>query len=111
MNEIKRINRWDIVGLINIGLIVTVCFIKVDGSKRILTGRKGVRKHTVGGERTSDPREYIILWETNNAEGKTGREVYRNVSIERLLWAKVGGIVYIPDDLPEGAVEDLPQAS
>lgn len=111
--EVKRINRWDIVGLINIGLIVTVKFIKKDGTERVLTGRKGVAKYTVGGKRTSSEEEYIILWEMNNKDGKTGKEVYRNVSIERLLWAKVGGVVYVPDDLPvipEGAVEELPEA-
>ncbi len=110
---IKRINRFDIVGMIGIGLIVTVKFIKKDGSERVLTGRMGVHKHTVGGVRTSDPREYMMLWETNNADGLTGKEVYRNVSIARLLWAKIAGVTYVPDDIeiPTDAVDAPAEAA
>lgn len=97
---VKYVGRYDIAGLLGIGLIGTVTFIKKDGSRRVLTGRMGVKKHTVGGQRTTDPDKYLIVWEVNNAQGFTGREAYRNVNIFTIESLVLGGVTYIPRDTP-----------
>ena len=109
---IKYVDRYDIVGLLETGLIGTVTFIKKDGSRRVLTGRMGVKKHTVGGVRTTDPRDYAIVWEINNAEGHTGRAAYRNVNIHTIQSLVMSGVTYIPHELrsvESGAVTTLPK--
>ena len=97
--ETKFLPRYDIAGLIGIGLIGTVTFIKKNGDVRVLTGRMGVSKHTVGGERTADPNQYLIVWEIGNKEGAKGRQAYRNVNILTIQSLVLGGIKYIPSDL------------
>lgn len=98
MTTVKYVSRYDIAGILGTGLIGTVTFIKKDGSRRVLTGRMGVKKHTVGGQRTTDPNQYLIVWEVNNAEGHTGRNAYRNVNIFTIESLVLGGITYIPHD-------------
>lgn len=85
---LTRKQVWEIVDR---GLFVTVWFIKKDGSVRVLNGRKGVEKFTVGGTRTTDPNEYLILWETGHENGRDG---YRNVSWDRLIAIAAEGKVY-----------------
>ena len=105
---IKRMNRYDIAGLLGTGLIATVTFIKKNGDLRVLTGRMGVKKHTVGGKRTTDPRQYLIVWEIGNKQGATGNDAYRNVNILTIQSLVLGGITYIPDDLE---ANELPTAN
>ena len=85
--------RAEIVALAKSGGFVTVTFIKKDGSLRELNGRHSVAKHTVGGVRTSDPSQYLILWETGHDDG---HEAYRNVAIERIVSLVSGGVEYYP---------------
>jgi len=63
------------------GRWITVTFKKVDGSIRVLNGRLGVVKHLKGGQRTSNPDDYIILWDSQ-ANG------YRNVHKSRIISVK-----------------------
>lgn len=97
--QVKVVDRWDIVGLLQIGMFGTVTFIKKDGSTRVLTGRMGVKKHTVGGVRTTDPDQYLIVHEQGNKEGCKGRQAYRNVNILTIKSLVLGGVVYVPGDL------------
>jgi hypothetical protein len=106
--ETKYVERYDIAGLLGTGLIGTVTFIKKNGERRVLTGRMGVKKHTVGGKRTTDPRQYLIVWEVNNKEGAKGRQAYRNVNIFTIESLVLGGITYIPSDLQ---ANELPEVS
>ena len=76
------LNKMQVQELVSTGKFLSVWFIKKDGRVRYLNGRKGVQKHTVGGTRTSDPNEYLILWETGHAEGRDG---YRNVAWDRII--------------------------
>ena len=89
----KAATRAEIVALAKSGGFVTVTFIKKDGSLRELNGRHSVAKHTVGGVRTSDPSQYLILWETGHDDG---HEAYRNVAIERIVSLVSGGVEYYP---------------
>jgi hypothetical protein len=96
---IKYVDRYDIVGLLETGMIGTVTFIKKDGSLRVLTGRMGVKKYVAGDVRTTDADEYAIVWEVNNAEGYTGKGAYRNVNISTIQSLVMGGVTYIPNEL------------
>lgn len=69
------------------GRWITVTFKKVDGSIRLLNGRMGVVKHLKGGQRTSNPDEYIILWDAKAKD-------YRNVYKSRIMSVKDQGVEY-----------------
>ena len=69
------------------GRWITVTFKKVDDSIRVLNGRLGVVKHLKGGQRTSNPDEYIILWDAKEKD-------YRNVYKSRLMSVKDQGVEY-----------------
>lgn len=70
------------------GRWITVKFKKLDGSIRVLNGRLGVVKHLRGGQRTSNPDEYLILWD---AEAKG----YRHIHKARLIYVKDQGVEYV----------------
>ena len=59
MNNIEKI-------LASNGKIITVQFIKKDGSIRTLNGRIGVTKHLKGGECTLDKEKFIIMYDLKN---------------------------------------------
>ncbi len=91
------ITKAQVKEIIGQGGFVSVWFIKKDGSLRYLHGREGVHKYTVGGKRTTDPNEYIILHECSQGaeDAREGNERYRNVSIERLIAVAAKGEVFI----------------
>lgn len=68
--------------LIESGRICTVEFIKKDGSVGRVHGRVGVHKHTKGGERTSNPDQYIMFYDMSKG--------YRNVNRDTII--KVNGV-------------------
>ena len=68
--------RSEIIKAINSGRICRVEFVKKDGSLGTVQGRTGVKKHTKGGERTTDPDQYIIVYDFKKG--------YRNVAIDRI---------------------------
>lgn len=77
------------------GRLFTVTFVKKDGSERKLTGRLGVTKHLVGGENTvKHLKQYLTVAEFGN-KSVGGKVVYRNVNLESILSAKIGGKVYV----------------
>ena len=60
------------------GKMVTVSFIKQDGSLRVLNGRLGVKKYLKGGKSSVDTNEYISIYDVQN---KGYRSVNRNTIV------------------------------
>lgn len=60
------------------GKMVTVSFIKQDGSLRVLNGRLGVTKYLKGGKSSVDANEYISIYDVQN---KGYRSVNRNTIV------------------------------
>lgn len=60
------------------GKMVTVSFIKQDGSLRVLNGRLGVKKYLKGGKSSVDANEYISIYDVQN---KGYRSVNRNTIV------------------------------
>ena len=71
------------------GSFFQVDFIKKDGTASTLNGRMGVKKHLRGGERTTDPEEYIIVYAVD-------REGYRNVAKSRIVALRINSQEYVP---------------
>jgi hypothetical protein len=69
------------------GKIVSVTFIKKDGSLRTLVGRLGVTKHLKGGESKLDPTKYITIYDTQNAG-------YRAINRETIQSVRFAGEEY-----------------
>ena len=67
------------------GKMVTVTFIKQDGSTRILNGRLGVKKYLKGGKATVDTNEYISIYDVQN-------KGYRSVNRNTIVGLRMQGI-------------------
>lgn len=67
------------------GRMVTVTFTKKDGTERVLNGRLGVTKHLRGGSRTTDPAQYVSIYDTVN-------KGYRSVNKDTIKTLKMDGI-------------------
>lgn len=63
------------------GKIMTIKFVKKDGSLRIMNCRLGVTKHLKGGCSTLDPEKYIIVYDLKS-------EGYRAINKESILDVK-----------------------
>ena len=72
------------------GKIVSIDFVKKDGSNRTLTGRLGVRKYSNGGENkvVAIDRPYITMFEFNGLG-------YRTVNLESALAIRANGNSYL----------------
>ena len=46
------------------GKVVSVTFIKKDGTSRVLNGRTGVTKHLKGGASTVNTDQYMVVYDT-----------------------------------------------
>jgi hypothetical protein len=75
--------------IIGTGKFVSVGFIKADGSKRILTGRSGVKKNLKGGTLgySREVTRTLGLYEGANEE-------YRSIRIDRIVYFKAEKKVY-----------------
>jgi hypothetical protein len=60
------------------GKMVTVSFIKQDGSLRVLNGRLGVKKYLKGGKLSTNTNEYINIYDVQN---KGYRSINRNTIV------------------------------
>jgi hypothetical protein len=69
------------------GKILTVTFIKKDGTERVLNGRLGVKSHLKGGVSTVDHNQYINIFDMQ-AGG------YRNINRDTIKSVRVGGVEY-----------------
>ena len=67
------------------GKMVTVTFIKQDGSTRILNGRLGVKKYLKGGKATVDANEYISIYDVQN-------KGYRSINRSTIIGLRMQGI-------------------
>ena len=77
------------------GRMFSVVFLKKDGTERRLAGRLGVTKNLVGGVNTvKHLPQYLTVGEFGNKDAK-GQVVYRNVNLDTIISAKVGGKVYV----------------
>ena len=82
-------NRDDILDMLEDGTIVTVEFIKKDGSLRTLNGRMNVKKHLKGGTKAFDDKDYglITIYDLKN-------KGYRSFKVENLRKLKAKGKEY-----------------
>jgi len=60
------------------GKMVTVTFIKQDGTTRVLNGRLGVKKYLKGGKLSTNTDEYINIYDVQN---KGYRSINRNTIV------------------------------
>lgn len=63
------------------GKIMTIKFIKKDGSLRVMNCRLGVTKHLKGGTSTLDPEKFITVYDLKS-------EGYRAINKESILDVK-----------------------
>ena len=84
----KKVTRAELAKMLRSGDFVTVTFIKKDESVRVLNGRHGVKKFLKGGKRTSDPKDYVMMYESGQKP--------RNVRIDRIISVRYKGETYIP---------------
>jgi hypothetical protein len=63
------------------GKIVSVTFIKKDGTIRVMNCRLGVTKHLKGGESTLDPTKYITVYDLQS-------KGYRAIAKDQILAIK-----------------------
>lgn len=67
------------------GKMVTVSFIKKDGSLRVLNGRIGVKKYLKGGKINTNTDEYINIYDVKN-------QGYRSINRNTIVALRVQGI-------------------
>jgi WYL_2, Sm-like SH3 beta-barrel fold len=67
------------------GKMVTVTFIKQDGSTRVLNGRLGVKKYLKGGKSAVNPNEYISIYDVQN-------KGYRSINRSTIIGLRMQGI-------------------
>lgn len=67
------------------GKMVTVTFIKNDGSERILNGRMGVTKYIKGSSLKKNSTEYITIYDVQN-------KGYRSVDRDTIVAVRCNGI-------------------
>jgi hypothetical protein len=65
------------------GKILTVVFVKKDGTERVLNGRLGVTKHLHGGKKTTG-EEYLTIFDVKNGG-------YRSVNKSTIKEVRFGG--------------------
>ena len=67
------------------GKMVTVSFIKKDGSLRVLNGRLGVKKYLKGGKINTNTDEYINIYDVKN-------QGYRSINRNTIVALRMQGI-------------------
>lgn len=70
------------------GKIISITFIKKDGTERTLVGRLGVTKHLKGGESKLDAAKYITIFDTQNGG-------YRAINRETIKSVRFGGEEFV----------------
>lgn len=67
------------------GKMVSVEFTKKDGTLRTLNGRLGVTKHLNGGTRTTDPSQYICIYDVKNKGYRSiNKDTIKKISVDGL---------------------------
>ena len=68
------------------GKMVSVQFVKKDGTLRTLNGRLGVKKHLKGGVSTLDHNQYVTIYDVQN-------KGYRAVNRKTIVGLRIGGLI------------------
>lgn len=78
---IEKVNRYKLLDALKAekGRMLTVDFVKADGSERTINGRLGVRKFTKGGtnKAVSQANANITIWSV--------RDGYRTINLDNVL--------------------------
>jgi hypothetical protein len=73
------------------GRIVTVRFIKKDGTVRQMVCRLGVTKHLKGGQSTLNPEQYITAFDMQKQDYRAiNRATILSVTAEHVSWLSLG---------------------
>ena len=67
------------------GKMLTVTFLKQDGTERVLNGRLGVRKYIKGSSLNKNSAEYITMYDVKN-------KGYRSVNRDTIVAVRCDGI-------------------
>ena len=67
------------------GKMLTVTFVKQDGTERVLNGRLGVRKYIKGSSLNKNSPEYITIYDVQN-------KGYRSVNRDTIVAVRCEGI-------------------
>jgi hypothetical protein len=88
-HPIVQLKDEEIRSIFGTGKIITVYFIKSDGSKRVLNGRSGVKKHLKGGKLPycREKTRTIGLFELKS-------KAYKSIRIDRIVYFKANGKLY-----------------
>lgn len=82
MSTAQKIHRTRLESFLHSthGRFITVTFVKVDGSVRVLTGRFGVRRGLKGGvnKATTHDKPYITIWDAR-------KSAYRSINLLTVL--------------------------
>lgn len=70
------------------GRIITVTFVKKDGTMRTLNGRIGVIKHLKGGVSTLNPEKFITIYDMQS-------KGYRAINRDTIKGVTIGGVTHI----------------
>jgi len=75
------------------GRMMTIQFIKKDGSRRTLNGRVNVTAYQTGGEKTTNDR-YVVVWESPkpHQHGGAPEGRYRNVNTSTVEFIRADGM-------------------
>ena len=85
----KGISMNNIMSVINSGKIFTACYIKKDGSERVMNCRVGVTKGVTGKGMKYNPEDYELLVAFDLKKNK-----FRMIRLNTLKWVKAEGKVY-----------------
>ena len=78
----------NIMSVISSGRIFTACFIKKDGSERVMNCRTGVKKYITGrGKRFTLKKNLKRVYDLK-------KKGYRMINLNTLKWVKAEGKVY-----------------
>lgn len=89
----KKLTRQELVEKVESskGRILTVSFVKKDGSLRNLNGRLGVTTHLRGGNSTVDKDRFITIYDLKN-------DGYRVVNRETIYSVKIDHEEFVCDE-------------
>ena len=79
----------NIMSVINPNRIFTVCFIKKDGSERVMNCRTKVKKGVTGKGMSYNPKDlgYLVVYDLKCND-------FRMINLNTLKWVKAEGNVY-----------------
>jgi len=96
----RKIMQEKLTTLLGTGKMVSVDFVKQDGTIRTINGRVGVAKYTKGTGRNPAARldtPYITFWEAPKPqdEQREGQRRYRNVNLNSILSIRANGAEWV----------------